>query len=61
MKAENSERKTLTFAEAARLLGIGRNAAYDAVKKGSNIKLGDRIVVPTASLRRMLGIETEAA
>ncbi|WFU28345.1 DNA-binding protein [Bradyrhizobium sp. CB1717] len=43
--------------------GLGTNAAYRAAKDGSipSIKVGGRIVVPTAALRKMLGIEPEAA
>lgn len=44
---------------AAGILGIGRNAAYEAVRRGEipSVRIGGRIVVPTAPLRKMLGIE----
>lgn len=44
---------------AASLLGIGRNAAYEAVRRGEipSVRLGGRIRVPTAAIRKMLGIE----
>jgi excisionase family DNA binding protein len=50
------ERKTYDVDEAGRLLGIGRNAAYEAVKSGQLpvIKMGRRLLVPKAALDRML-------
>lgn len=49
-------RRTVTVAEAARLLGIGRASAYQAVATGAipSLRLGRRIVVPIAALERML-------
>lgn len=49
-------RETMTVPEAAHRLGIGRNTAYQAVKDGEipSIRIGGRIVVPTAALDRML-------
>ena len=49
-------RRTYTVEEAARLLGIGRNHAYEAAKRGEIpcIKIGKRIVVPKAAIDRML-------
>lgn len=53
---------TVSVPDAGRVLGIGRNAAYDAVKRGEIdlLAFGKRRVVPTAPLRRKLGIETAA-
>jgi excisionase family DNA binding protein len=50
------DRQTLTIEEAARKLGIGRNAAYDAAKRGEIpvIKIGRRLVVPRIALDRLL-------
>ena len=50
---------TCTVDECARLLGIGRALAYEAVKRGEiqSIKVGGRVMVPTAVLRRLLQIE----
>jgi hypothetical protein len=50
---------TISIPDAGRVLGIGRNAAYDAVKTGviESIPLGKRRIVPTAPLRKKLGIE----
>lgn len=49
-------RRTYTIEEAAQLLGIGRNHAYEAAKRGDipSIKIGKRIVVPKAAIDRML-------
>jgi excisionase family DNA binding protein len=53
------ERRTYDIPEAAELLGIGRNAAYDAAKAGSipTIRVGKRLLVPKAALDRMLSGE----
>ena len=47
---------------AGRALGLSRNPTYEAVKRNEipNMKIGGRIVVPTAPLRRMLGIDPAA-
>lgn len=47
---------TVTVEEAGRALGIGRNAAYEAVKRGQipSLKLGRRIVVPIAGLEQLV-------
>ncbi len=51
-----ARRDTLTVDEAAARLGIGRNAAYAAVKRGEipALRLGKRILVPRAALDRLL-------
>ncbi len=53
-----SEPLTLTVAQAAAMLGVSRVTVYEATK-GPNatirsIKLGRRIVIPRASLERLL-------
>ena len=42
------ERATLTVGECAKILGIGRQLAYDKVKTGEIpvIKIGRRLLVP---------------
>ncbi len=44
---------------AANVLGIGKNSAYRAVKAGQipSIRIGGRLLVPTAQLRKLLGLE----
>ncbi|MDQ4213779.1 helix-turn-helix domain-containing protein [Microbacterium capsulatum] len=50
---------TITVPHAGELLGIGRDAAYAAVANGEipSLHLGRRIVVPTAKLLALLGVE----
>jgi excisionase family DNA binding protein len=52
---------TIRVEDAARALGISRSAAYEAVRRGEipAIKIGHRIVVPVAALRRMLALDPE--
>ena len=47
----------LTVIEAARLLGISRGLAYEAVRLGQipSVRVGRRILIPRAQLERMLG------
>jgi hypothetical protein len=47
---------------AGRAFGLGRNASYAAVKNGDfpSVRIGNKIAVPTAPLRRKLGIENGA-
>lgn len=49
---------TLTVPQAGSLLGIGRDAAYRAAADGTipTLRLGRRLVVPTAKLAALLGI-----
>lgn len=48
---------------AARAFNLGRSAAYNAAERGDipTIRIGRRLVVPTAALRRMLGLDEVAA
>jgi excisionase family DNA binding protein len=47
---------TLTVEEAAELLGIGRNSAYEAIKRGElrAVRIGRRLLVPRQALFQML-------
>ncbi len=47
---------TYTVPETAKILGIGRSAAYEAARSGQipTIRIGKRILVPLAALERML-------
>jgi len=53
-----AQRATYTVEEAARLLGIGRNQAYEAAKRGEipAIRAGKRVLVPKAPFHRLLGV-----
>ncbi len=50
------DRQTLTVEEAAVVLGIGRNTAYQAVRQGTLpvVRIGKRYLVPRVALRAML-------
>ena len=56
------ERATLTVGECAKILGIGRQLAYDKCKPGSHgeppvipvIKIGRRLLVPRSALLKLL-------
>ena len=54
--SETSERAVLTVDETARLLGLGRSATYDAVRRGDlpSIRIGRRLLVPRVALDRVL-------
>ncbi|PPG57579.1 excisionase family DNA-binding protein [Rathayibacter sp. AY1C5] len=54
------EEPTITVTQAARVLGRGRGQTYEDVAAGriESIRLGRSILVPTAPLRRLLGIES---
>ncbi len=51
------ERLTYTVEEAGKLLGVGRQAAYEAARTGSipALRIGRRLVVPRDALSRLLG------
>jgi len=57
-----AEQRTYSVTEAARILGISRNSAYEGVRRGEIpvIRVGGRILVPAAALNRLLGIENSA-
>ncbi len=53
---------TVTVPEAGSLLGISRGSAYEAARTGQipALRIGARLVVPTAQLLRLLeGVPTE--
>lgn len=54
---------TGTVEEAAEVLGVARNSAYEAVKEGQipSMRVGRRILVLWGPFLRMLGAEDEAA
>ena len=56
------KRLTMTIPEAAEKLGVSRNLAYDAAKRGDipTIKIGNRILVPIAAFERLLANEEAA-
>lgn len=50
------ERWTLNVPEAARLLGLSRGSAYQAIATGEipHIKVGRRILIPRVAIQRLL-------
>jgi Helix-turn-helix domain len=50
-------RSTIKVEEAGPILGISRASAYEAARTGEipTLRIGRRLVVPVAALRRMLG------
>ena len=55
-RGKMEDKLTLSVGEAAKLLGIGRNLAYDRVKTGEIpvIKIGRRLLVPRRALEKLL-------
>lgn len=53
------DRPTVTVEESAPILGVGRSTAYALARTGQipTLRLGRRLLVPTARLRQMLGEE----
>lgn len=47
---------TYRIEEAAKLLGISRNSAYEAARSGDipTVRIGKRLVVPKVQLERLL-------
>ncbi len=45
--------------ETGHLMGLSKAATYDAVARGDipSIRIGRRLLVPTAALRRMLALD----
>lgn len=51
---------TMTVDEASAVLGLSRASTYEGVARGEipSIRIGRRLLVPTAALRRMLGVDS---
>lgn len=62
-KSGKLKRKTLTVPQAGQVLGLSRNAAYEAAHRGEipTIRIGRLLLVPKAALERMLSGEGKAA
>ena len=50
------KQSVMTVEEAAEILRISRNTAYEAVKRGDipSIRIGRRVLVPRTALEKML-------
>jgi excisionase family DNA binding protein len=58
------QRQTYTVPEAGARLGLSKNAAYEAAKRGElpTLKIGGRLFVPIAAFDKMLAsVEAKAA
>ena len=57
------KRRTTTVDEAAQALGVSRNAAYSAIRRGEipAIRIGDRRLVPIIAIERRLAGEPALA
>jgi excisionase family DNA binding protein len=57
LQTSPDDRRTYTIDEACKILRIGRNAGYEAAKRGQipTIRIGRRLLVPRAALDRLLG------
>ncbi|MFC1902670.1 helix-turn-helix domain-containing protein [Chloroflexota bacterium] len=53
-------RLAISVNSAGKMLGLSRGSAYEAVKNGTlpSIRVGRRILVPIATLQRLLNGET---
>lgn len=56
MQENNDKRQVMSVVEAGAILGLSRNGAYEAVKRGEipTLKIGSRLKVPRAAFERML-------
>jgi predicted DNA-binding transcriptional regulator AlpA len=50
---------TLKVPQIMEIYGISETAAYDAIRRGDipSLRIGRRVVCPTAAIRRHLGID----
>lgn len=55
-EVQPGQRLTVTVAEAAQMLGIGRGTAYELIRRGKipSLRLGTKIVVPKTALVRLV-------
>jgi excisionase family DNA binding protein len=56
------ERPTLSlYPETAKWMGLSKSSVYAAAERGEipTIRLGRRLLVPTATLRRMLALDVD--
>ena len=53
---KSQEKLTISILDCAKLLGIGRSAAYEAVRRGQipSLKIGGRRLVPRVALEKLL-------
>lgn len=58
-----AERLVYTVPQAGVLLGLSRNSAYEAAKRGDipTIRIGARLLVPKIALNRLLQVRASGA
>lgn len=61
-QAMSSNQVTISVIEAGRRLGIAKNTAYEAARRGEIpiIRIGRRIVVPLAAFEAMLAVKSKS-
>jgi excisionase family DNA binding protein len=63
MKAKGRDKRLVyTVPEAGQLLGLSRNAAYEAAKRGDipTLRMGRLLRVPKGPFHRLVGLEVES-
>lgn len=60
---EVKDRLALTVRESAALLGVGRDAVYNAINRGDlrAVRLGGTLLVPRVELERILHVAEQGA
>lgn len=60
---EPRNRPTVSVEEAAVILGVSRGSAYAAIRSGTipSLRIGRRVLVPTARLAALLGVSEPAS
>jgi len=54
---------TVSVERAGEVIGISRGSAYEGVRRGEipSIRIGHRVLIPTAALLRLVGIRIDGA
>ncbi|EAQ35620.1 hypothetical protein NB311A_17629 [Nitrobacter sp. Nb-311A] len=62
MQGMTPAKLTITVPEAAERLGVSRNLAYEAARRGDipTIRIGKRLLVPTAAFERLFTAPADA-
>lgn len=61
VRVDAHQRAVFTVREVAKILGVGRNTLYEALRRGElpALRIGRRVLIPAAWLERILSGETE--
>lgn len=54
------DRRVVSVIEASKILGIGKNLCYEAIRRGEipALRIGKRLLVPKAALEQLLPVVT---